>query len=95
VCEVVRRSRLENRWQEAKHDQDAEQRLDARVAEAQRRCALVIDETVGRLVKRVLADVAVRADSLDVKQTSVGLEADVSQRGGYAGVCRYRSRGCR
>jgi len=68
--------------QEAKDDQDAEQRLDTRVAEAQRSCALVIDDDgLADLVKRPLADVAVRADSLDVKQTSVGLEADLSQRG--------------
>ena len=68
--------------QEAKDDQDAEQRLDPRVAEAQRGCTLVIDDDgLADLVERLLADVAVRADSLDVKETSVGLKADVSQRG--------------
>ena len=68
--------------QEAKDDQDAEQRLDAWVAEAQRGCALVIDhDGLADLVEGLLADVAVRADSLDVEETSVGLEADLSQRG--------------
>ena len=68
--------------QEAKDDQDAEQRLDARVAEAQRSCALVVDDDgLADLVKGLLADVAVRADSLDVEETLVGLEADLSQRG--------------
>ena len=68
--------------QEAKDDQDAEQRLDARVAEAQRSCAVVIDDDgLADLVKRLLADVAVRARSLHVKETAVGGEADLSQRG--------------
>ncbi len=63
--------------QEAKDDQDAEQRLDPRVAEAQRGCTLVIDDDgLADLVERLLADVAVRADSLDVKET-VGVQGGV------------------
>jgi hypothetical protein len=59
--------------QETKDDQNTQQRLDARVTEAQRSGALVIDDDgLADLVKRLLADVAVRADSLHVKQTSVG-----------------------
>ena len=70
--------------QEAKDDQDAEQRLDAGVAEAQRGGALVIDDDrLADLVEGPLADVTVRADSLDLEQTPVGVKADLRSAGRF------------
>jgi hypothetical protein len=67
---------------EGKHDKNAEQRLDTWVIEAERRDPLLIHlEGLNDLIERTLADCTVVADSLDVEQTSVGLEANLPQCG--------------
>ena len=93
----ARRSRLENPLGSVQTHQDAEQRLYARVTEAQRSGALLVDHD-GRanLVKGLLADVAVRTGLSNVQKTSVGRKADLPQRGKITQAsCRHRSRGCR
>ena len=57
------------------------QRLNARIGEAQAGGAWPAPRPVVDLPKRVFADHAVVAESLDVQKTSVGLEADLPQGG--------------
>ena len=71
----------------AKQHQGIEQCLGARIAKAQRRGALPIDfDGAYHLIKSVFADGAVVRDGLDLKESSVGLEADVAKRGQIAQV---------
>src|SRR4029077_19763168 len=61
----------------AEQHQRAKQRLRARVAKTQRTGTLGITlQWLRHLIKSVFADSAIVRDGLDVKQTSVGLEAD-------------------
>ena len=80
----ARRSRLAKpSGEQAEHHQGAEQRLDARVGEAQRgtRCPL----TPGALHARNASSPTAQSwlICLDVQQTSVGLKADLPQAGRF------------
>src|SRR6185436_2463780 len=67
---------------EGEHNKNAEKRLDPPVIEAERRDSLSIYlERLNDLLERILADCTVVADSLDVEETSVGLEANLPQCG--------------
>src|SRR5262249_5137185 len=67
---------------EGQHDKNAEQRLDTRSIETERRDPLPIYvEGLNHLLECILADCTVMADSLDVEKTPVGLEANLPQCG--------------
>ena len=67
---------------ETEQDQYAEQRLHARIAEAQRRSSLPVDfDGADHLIERVFANRAIVRYGLDVEKTSVGLKADLPQSG--------------
>ncbi len=68
--------------QESEHDDGGEQGVDARVAEAERGDALTVEgDGLRDVVERGFADGGVVADSLDVEETSVGVEADLPECG--------------
>ncbi len=63
--------------QQAEGEEGGAQRLDAGIAEAQRRGALSADDARGvEVVEPFAADGAVVADALDAEQASVGGKAD-------------------
>lgn len=67
---------------ESEDEEGGEQCLDSVISEAKPRCALPLDDLgVVDRVERVFSDRAVVADSLDVQETSVGLEADLPECG--------------
>ena len=68
--------------QQGKQHDDAEQRLYARVIEAQGRGSLAGNgDGLYDLLKSVFAERAIMADALDVQKASVGVEADLPQGG--------------
>ena len=63
--------------EQPEHQQGGEQRLHARVAEAQRAGAAVVDDGGPvQILERLEPELAVVADALDAEQASVGREAD-------------------
>src|SRR5262249_36271052 len=63
------------------HYQRAEDHLDARVREAQRRHALPVDHLRGaHRTERGLTDRAIVTEPFNLKQTAVGLKADLPER---------------
>jgi len=69
----------------AEQHQGVEKGLGTHFVEAQRRGTLHTDfDGVGHLIESVFADGAVVRDGLDVEQTSVGLKADLLERGQFA-----------
>jgi hypothetical protein len=84
---------------EKEQEQNLQERLNARIGEAQRRCTLVADDRrLLHVLKRGLADKAIVTDALDVEETSVGRNADLAQFGkiSMVGRCaRSRSSGMR
>jgi len=63
--------------QQTVQDQEAQERLHTGVGEGQRGDALVAhDLRAGHLAEGLLTEEAIVAEVLDVKQTSIGLEAD-------------------
>ena len=70
----------ETKGQEEVEQQDAEQCLDAGVGEAKARDTLALHHGGSlQLSECLFADGAVMADSLDIEETSVGGEADLTQ----------------
>src|SRR5215469_18756762 len=66
----------------AEHDQSGEQRLHAPIVEAQGGSALTVTlNWAYDLLVGSLANEAVVSDGLDVEETSIGLKADLPQRG--------------
>ena len=66
----------------AEHDQSGEQRLHAPIVETQGGSPLTV--TLNRLhdlLVGLLANEVVVSDGLDVEETSIGLKADLRQRG--------------
>jgi len=79
---LAERRRREAVGQQPEDHQGAEQGLDARVREAQGRDPLVGDHLGAlHLLQGRFAEGTVVAESLDVEEASVGLEADLPQRG--------------
>jgi hypothetical protein len=71
--------------QQPKQGESAEQGEDPRIEPSQRRHALPVDhDRPLDACERRVADRAVVAESLDVQQTSVGVKADLPQRGEIA-----------
>jgi hypothetical protein len=67
---------------EKEQEQNLQERLNAGIREAQRRCTLVADDRrLLHVLKRGLADKAIVTDALDVEETSVGRKADLAQFG--------------
>jgi hypothetical protein len=67
---------------EKEQEQNLQERLNAAIREAQRRCTLVADDRrLLHVLKRGLADKAIVTDALDVEETSVGRKADLAQFG--------------
>jgi hypothetical protein len=67
---------------ETEYDQDGEQGLHARITEPQSRSSLTVD--FGRTdysMECVFANRAIVRNFLDVEKTSIGLKADLPQRG--------------
>jgi len=65
---------------EEEQQQDMQQGLNARISEAQRcRASVVDDDGLLQLLEGGFANEAVMTDALDVEQTSVGRKADLSQ----------------
>ena len=68
--------------QQTEHEQSSKESLYERIGEAQGTGSLTFDRhRLVELAKRVFADRAVVAETLDVQKTSVGFEADLPQSG--------------
>jgi hypothetical protein len=93
---LARGSRLEDDGQEAEDDEDAELRLDTRIAAAQSRATLALhhDGTTD-LGKGFFTDGTVAARSLHLHEAPVGREADLAQGGEIGERLPRRSHGRR